>query len=85
LAPYAPGGGGCQRFAEPVLSPLLYNSNLLVLMKGIFEVQRYRKISIKKQMSTIKVLETGLKGKAELRSERIFKACLNKDFYNSET
>jgi hypothetical protein len=37
LAPYTPGGGGCQRFIEPVLSPLLYNSNLLVFMKGIFE------------------------------------------------
>jgi len=32
-----PGGGGCQRFTEPVLSPLLYNSNLLVLTKGIFD------------------------------------------------
>jgi hypothetical protein len=40
LAPYAPGGGGCQRFSEPVLSPLLYNSNLLVFMKGIFEVAK---------------------------------------------
>jgi hypothetical protein len=40
LAPYAPGGGGCQRFTEPVLSPLLYNSNLLVLTKGIFEVAK---------------------------------------------
>ena len=67
LAPYAPGGGGCQRFAEPVLSPLLYNSNLLVFMKGIFEVQRYRKISIKKQVSTIKVVGTGWKDKPELR------------------
>jgi hypothetical protein len=37
LAPYTPGGGGCQRFTEPVLSPLLYNSNLLALLKGIFE------------------------------------------------
>jgi len=37
LAPYIPGGGGCQRFKEPVLSPLLYNSNLLAILKGIFE------------------------------------------------
>jgi hypothetical protein len=36
LAPYTPGSGGCQRFSEPVLSPLLYNSNLLSV-KGIFE------------------------------------------------
>jgi hypothetical protein len=36
LAPYTPCGGGCQRFSEPVLSPLLYNSNLLSV-KGIFE------------------------------------------------
>jgi len=34
-----PGGGGCQRFAEPVLSPLLYNSNLLGT-KGIFEAAK---------------------------------------------
>jgi hypothetical protein len=40
LAPCAPGGGGCQRFAEPVLSPLLYNSNLLVFTKGIFEAAK---------------------------------------------
>jgi hypothetical protein len=40
LAPCAPGGGGCQRFAEPVLSPLLYNSNLLVFKKGIFEAAK---------------------------------------------
>jgi len=40
LAPYSPGGGGCQRFAEPVLSPLLYNSNLLVFTKGIFEAAK---------------------------------------------
>jgi hypothetical protein len=31
--------GGCQGFAEPVLSPLLYNSNLLWL-KGIFEAAK---------------------------------------------
>ena len=36
LAPYTPVGGGCQGFTEPVLSPLLYNSNLLSV-KGIFE------------------------------------------------
>jgi len=35
LAPYAPGGGGCQRFTEPVLSPLLYNSNFLVYERNI--------------------------------------------------
>jgi hypothetical protein len=40
LAPYAPGGGGCQRFGEPVLSPLLYNSNLPVFSKGIFEAAK---------------------------------------------
>ena len=44
LAPYAPGGGGCQRFAEPVLSPLLYNSNLLVFTKGIFEAAKIYEI-----------------------------------------
>jgi hypothetical protein len=37
LAPCAPGDGGCQRFVEPVLFPLLYNPNLLVINKGIFE------------------------------------------------
>ena len=36
LAPYTPVGGGCQGFTEPVLSPLLYNSNLLSV-KGIFD------------------------------------------------
>jgi hypothetical protein len=40
LAPYTPGGGGCQRFAEPVLSPLLYNSNLPIDIEGIFEVAK---------------------------------------------
>jgi hypothetical protein len=44
LAPYAPGGGGCQRFAEPVLFPLLYNSNLLVFTKGIFEAAKIYEI-----------------------------------------
>ena len=44
MAPYAPGGGGCQRFAEPVLFPLLYNSNLLVFMKGIFEAAKIYEI-----------------------------------------
>jgi len=42
LAPYTPYGGGCQRFMEPVLSPLLYNSNLLSV-KGIFEGAKIRK------------------------------------------
>jgi hypothetical protein len=42
LAPYTPCGGGCQRFTEPVLSPLLYNSNLLSV-KGIFEDAKIRK------------------------------------------
>ena len=44
LAPYTPGGGGCQRFAEPVLFPLLYNSNLLVFTKGIFEAAKIYEI-----------------------------------------
>ena len=35
LAPYTPCGGGCQRFGEPVLSPLLYNSNLLDFERNI--------------------------------------------------
>ena len=37
LAPLTPVGGGCQGFTEPVLSPLLYNSILLVFSKGIFD------------------------------------------------
>jgi hypothetical protein len=42
LAPYTPVGSGCQGFSEPVLSPLLYNSNLL-RVKGIFEDAKVRK------------------------------------------
>jgi hypothetical protein len=46
LAPYTPGGGGCQKFVEPVLSPLLYNSNLLIVQKEYLKMQRYMKFFI---------------------------------------
>jgi len=65
LAPCAPGGGGCQRFGEPVLSPLLYNSNLLVLMKGIFEGA---KIIVFFEMHIIRILNLCLRLKMTKQS-----------------
>jgi hypothetical protein len=60
LAPYTPVGGGCQRFIEPVLSPLLYNSNLLVYVKGIFEGAKIIEF-IDMSIITIPNLRSGMK------------------------